>query len=566
MPAAGPEITTNRQPSRGTLDNSDPDRIGVTAVEDRLMDQARAERGGSIPVKSASEKSPAPSRKRSTFINLMGSQGIALATIVRNILLVPIYLHTIGAELYGLWIATAGAAAFMQLADMGLPRMLIQRSAELDGAADRVGLGRTIASGLLALAIVTLAIVAVLLPLADWLPNVLGLGGERARILTLAFRLALVDGGLTLIVYGEGGILLGLQRPGVPTASLILGQFIGIAATLVFLRQGQGLIALPLGMLVGTVVAWVITSIALVRVLRDRLPGGSLRFHSETFRRLLASSIRLAVSRVSRVIAFQSPALIAAKLMSPLSVVVMDLTRKSSLLVSDVVGRLMMSLHPGLAHLVGAGEDQKYRQICRLLLRSGFMLAMLGIGGVVALNRTFVRLWTGDIYYGGDLLTSLFCAHLLLQILGVAAYFILISRGMERVIIRASLLESALQVGLSIVMGMAWGLVGIAGAAVIAAGVGLILQAGGVDRSCGLKEGCRQGFIKMSRCVGAGCLPVILGVLLRSTLEPRDWFQAAFVAMGYLLIGSVAMAVADRQVFELLSSCFRTLRKRPVLD
>jgi peptidoglycan biosynthesis protein MviN/MurJ (putative lipid II flippase) len=134
------------------------------------------------------------------------------------------------------------------------------------------------------------------------------------------------------------------------------------------------------------------------------------------------------------------------------------------------------------------------------------------------------------------------------------------------VIIRASLLESALQVGLSLVMGMAWGLVGIAGAAVIAAGVGLIMQAGGVNRSCGLNEGRLQQVMRVSRCICVGCLPLILGVLLRSTLEPRDWFQAASVAMGYLLIGSVAIALADRQVFDLLSNCFQRLRKRTVLD
>jgi O-antigen/teichoic acid export membrane protein len=529
------------------------------------METARLERVRTVPSGSGADRSPAPSRKRSTLINLMGLQGIALATIVRNIVLVPIYLHAIGAELYGLWIATAGAAAFMQLADMGLPRTLIQRTAELEGAADSVELGRTIASGLLALVLITLAIVVGLLPLAEWLPGVLGLNGDRARLLTLAFRLALVDGGLTLIIYGEGGILLGLQRPAVPTATLILGQFIGIAATLVCLGRGYGLIALPLGMLGGTVVAWVVTSIALVLDLRRRLPRGSLRFHGGTFRRLLASSLRLAVSRLSRVISFQSPALIVAAIMSPVSVVVMDLTRKSSLLVSDVIGRVLMSLHPGLAHLVGAGEEEKHRHICRLLVRSGFLLAMLGVGGVVALNRTFVRLWTGASYYGGDLITTLICVHMVLQILGVAAYFILISRGMERVIIRSSLIESALQVGLSVVLGRIWGLPGIAGAAAIAAGAGLALQAGPVKKLCGSGEEGFPGSAGAPLCLAAGCLPVILGALIRATLEPSDWFQAGLVAAGYLLCGSLALALIDGQARVLLVRILRKLGGRLVV-
>src|SRR5271157_3387537 len=202
------------------------------------------------------------SSSRSTLANFVGLQGIATLNIIRNFLLVPIYLRHFGADLYGAWVAVLGMAALVQLADLGVPRMLIQRTAALHGVSDHLGLGRTAASGLVSLALVTLALLGLLFPLAGWMTSVFGLTGPRAVLITEASRLVLLDGVLMLFVYGEAGVLLGLQKPSQAMLSLILGQLVGIVATLVLLGQGISLPALPLGMLTGTGFALLLTTVA----------------------------------------------------------------------------------------------------------------------------------------------------------------------------------------------------------------------------------------------------------------------------------------------------------------
>ena len=497
------------------------------------------------------------SPSRMILVNLLGLQGLAAVSIVRNVLLVPIYLQYVGADLYGAWIAAVGMAAFVQLADLGIPRMLVQRTAALHGASDRFGVGRTTASGLISLALLTLAMLGLLLPLAGWMTSGFGFAGPRAAMITTASRLALLDGALTLMAYGEGGVLLGLQRPTTAMLPLILGQLVGIAVTLVLLGRGAGLTALPLGMLTGTSLALLITTVALVQAVRAEVPAGAFRCHGVTLRELLTSSTLLTFSRLSRVVALQAPGVLDATLLSPAAAAVMDVSRKSSLLIADVVGKLTMSFHPELARLAGTNDDKGFRRTGQIMLRATYLLGAIGVGGVLAFNQEFVRLWTGSRLFGGEPLTALFCASALLQLMGVATFFVLLSGGAERIITRAALFEAVLQILLAVALGRALGLVGIALGTVVAAAAGLAVQAPFLLRLIRTPMPWHSELRGIARGIVTGLLPIALGAAFLMVLRPGGWVRLGLQASGYVLVSTLVLITVDDEAHGWLTGWVR---------
>lgn len=81
---------------------------------------------------------------------------------------VPIALHYLGAEGYGLWIALMSTYGLLNFVDFGLGVGMQQKMAVAYGQEDWTQLRRTFISGVAALAVLGLVCLAVLLPLALW--------------------------------------------------------------------------------------------------------------------------------------------------------------------------------------------------------------------------------------------------------------------------------------------------------------------------------------------------------------------------------------------------------------
>jgi O-antigen/teichoic acid export membrane protein len=496
----------------------------------------------------SNQNNQVPSRKRSTWINLAGNQGLVLLNIVRNLVLIPIYLKYIEIEVFGAWLAFTGAVGFLALADLGLNDLLVQRTANLYAAKDFRHLGRALGSFLMAVVPLAFLIFLLFWGLAPWMPAWLGVKGGSSSDLVLAFRLGALDAMFMLLVFGTGAILLGLQRPAIYMAGLVTAQLIGIVVILLALWAGWGVVAIPAGLLCGTSLAMVGNAVSLWTNLRRILPSGTVKFDLPTLQELLRSSSMLLVVRICRLFTTRSYGMIIAVVLSAPLLVVFEVTYKAAVMIIDVLSRFSMSLLPGLSHLTGTGEKEKFQQITLMLLHLTVVLSLLGAGGVLLLNREFVSLWTGAQYYGGDGLTALFCLYAVTQLVNSAFYNIIFAAGLLKAVTWASLCEASVQVSLAVILGYFWGLKGVALAAVIASAASLVIQ---VIAAFGLLARgifAAQAFVPALRMVLLGIAPVALGWGVIWYWTPRGWWQMGIFAGGYLLSGGILMLLLDSQL------------------
>lgn len=486
-----------------------------------------------------------PSRKRSTWIMFLGNQTIVLSNIVRNLVLIPIYLKYISVEVFGAWVAFSGAISFIALADFGLNNFLTQRTARLYGAREYDYLARTISSILLVLTVLSTAALILVWTTAPYVVGLIGVKGAPVGELIFAFRLAALDGMLMLLALGIGGILIGLQRPGFHMSGMIMGQIMGITVTLMALLSDWGILSIPIGMLCGTGLVLTMNVFASWNAVKGIIPAGSMSFDIKTMKELAGSTSLLFIVRICNLISTRSYGIVVAAVLSAPLVVVIELTRKASIMVVDVISRLPMSLFSGLSHMVGTGERKKMQHITEVLFRITFLLSMLGAGGVILLNREFVHLWTGDRFFGGNILNLSLCLYAVVQLMNAVCYNVIFASGCFKTLTLAYACEAALQLVLSITLGYLFGLNGVALGFVIAALSAMVIQGVKVMSLFDYSIFDRHLLSSTMRIAVTGCIPFVLGLLMSRIWVPRGWWGLSIFGFQYAMIGTAVLMTVD---------------------
>src|SRR5947209_4163631 len=101
------------------------------------------------------------SRRTAALVNLCGSTANTLVVAVQAVILIPLYLHFVGNRLYGAWLASGDILVWLQVFDLGLPNLLIQRIGAADGAGDDETIGEYLATGAVSLLLLGTACVGI---------------------------------------------------------------------------------------------------------------------------------------------------------------------------------------------------------------------------------------------------------------------------------------------------------------------------------------------------------------------------------------------------------------------
>jgi O-antigen/teichoic acid export membrane protein len=505
-----------------------------------------------------------PSRRRAAIILLTGNLANVFANIVRNLALVPVYIKEIGAAPFGAWLACSGAVAFIHLADLGLNNLLTQQAAYLYGKHDYAGLRAAIGTILKVTAVLSVAACGVVMLAAPLVARACSVEPNAAIELVLAIRIAAVDAGATLLALGIGAVLIGVQRPGYYIIAMVAGQVIGIGVTIAALDRGIGLKSIPIGMLCGTAVALVSNAVTAWRALTEVFASQPRQDDSTvaSLKGLARSSALLFLSRIAYLVSTRSYGIVAAVVVSTPAVVVIELTRKSSLVVSDVLSRIPTTLLSGLAHLSGAGEGDRFRSISGELLRTTFLLAALGCGGVLLLNREFVRLWAGERFFGGSYLSAALCIHVIVQLLNAVFYNVLLARGNIANITVAGGCEAVVQTAAAVILGRLFGSNGIAAALMLGAGAAFVLQLAYAARVLEWKWGSGALAASVAGTLGLGCLPVVIGWAVHRAWEPRGWAGLVLFGVQYVVVGACSLLALDRSFRRVARLCVASVVSR----
>ena len=283
------------------------------------------------------------SRRSATLWNAVFLYAELASMLIRNLALVPIYLHHISLAEYGAWLATASLLTYLSSMDLGLTSVLPQQLAAAYGARDLERLSSVMATGLvvcLGIAVGMLALGAGLSPL---LPRTLHLDPDVRERLVGSLLLGAVSLGLNLLGQSLAAILRAFQRPVLPGLAGIAADVVSIALTLVLLQRGFGLYALASCLVARGATLLLVNGAALVAVMGGSR-GLSFRWSKEAARTLWSLSfVQFAARITSQLSAMADPYLIGLLLGAEstaayvLTVRAVDMARLLTIRVSEAV-------------------------------------------------------------------------------------------------------------------------------------------------------------------------------------------------------------------------------------
>ena len=314
---------------------------------------------------------------------------------IGSIILVPLFLRTWSATLYGEYLALFAAASYLSSLDIGMQQASVNR---LTQAYARRALGEyrvvqhtTLAFYVSLASVITLIAIALawFLPLSRWIGLRLTTPLTANRVIILLAMYVMWSLPLRLITatYQTTGNLARTQWIG------NLQQILVVILSAIVLICGGGILSIAMLQLATIGLVSTLVLINLWRHSPDLFPRFSGANFS-TLKELAHPSLLFALLLVGNLIAFQGSTLIVSAAIGGLAVAVLSISKAVIDLIRQVLYSITLSLCPDFARMEALGEFERLRTVHRLAVAATATITLALVASVWYVGPEIITFWT----------------------------------------------------------------------------------------------------------------------------------------------------------------------------
>lgn len=344
------------------------------------------------------------------FRGLLAGYGTVAANFLFTVISVPLALHYLPKEEFGLWALVLQIGGFLMLLDFGMSTSVSRFLADHKDSVAGGAYGNVLETGrrmflVQSLALVTLATVAAW-GLPPWLDLPTNLVAEFQKLVVLQGTILAMG----LAVRGKIVPLWAHQRIDITQMASSTSLLISLAVLAAGFYIGWGLDALWISAGVGALWtnAWQWMACRHLRFYPP--PGRRGSFQSGLFVQMLRFGRDVLLMQLGNLLCQGSQIVLVTKLLGLESAAVFSVATKTLTMATQLISRILESAAPGLTELFVRGERGRFSQrFCQLFTISLIAATSLSVGLLLA-NRDFVSIWTrGSIGWtkSGDALLAL---------------------------------------------------------------------------------------------------------------------------------------------------------------
>lgn len=346
-----------------------------------------------------------PSRRRAVASHVAMGGVLQIVLVAQSLVIVPLGVHKIGENPFGLWLATGGILSWLTVANFGSAGLTMQRCAAAYGRDDLQALRDWYVHGMLVAAASALFLACLLLPAAAVAPGWLGATDSVARSLTMGMMIAGIGAALTPLNDTARGVVCALQRNGIGVGAEVIASIVGLVFTIYTVWVGWGISGLAWGGAIRIMLALGINGAVATFYMshaqcRTRWSRPIMREFAITLVPLWSSSVILQLLP-------QLPLVLLAKMLGPeagpAASVAYTATMRPIILVEMLTMHGVMSTSTALSHLV---SDARTASTAGTKIRTLMSVVYAALGGGVVLYcfgaHGFVSLWVGEQAFLGQ--------------------------------------------------------------------------------------------------------------------------------------------------------------------
>jgi O-antigen/teichoic acid export membrane protein len=314
---------------------------------------------------------------------------------------VPLTLHYLGSERFGLWMTITSLIATLGFADFGIGNGLLNAVAQANGRDDREAIKESISSAFAILSLIALVILVVfggIYPLVDWggLFHVRSAAahdeaGVALMVFVFCFALSIPAG---VVQRTQTGLQLGY----VTNLWQTIGSVVALAGVLFTIHFRLGLPWLVASIAGIPVLALFANGIAFFFVTNPELRPTSSAVSRNAGQRIAHVGLYFLVQQLAVSLAYTSDNLIISRLLGPDAVTEYAVPVRLFSVVPLVLSMLLMPLWPAYGEAMARGDGKWVRHIFTRSLQISLGFTVAVTSGLLWFTESIFRLWLGSSF------------------------------------------------------------------------------------------------------------------------------------------------------------------------
>jgi len=374
---------------------------------------------------------------------------------------VPLALHYLPKEEFGLWSLVLQIAGYLMLIDLGMTSSVARFLANYKDNMESGDYGNVLRTGHAIFLIQATCLAFVSWMFAKLLPSYLDLPSSLQPVFGILMISQGVIQAVSLATRSFGSPLWAHQRQDITSWIATAGLLISLAAQWLGFIFGVGIYSLLISQALGATIGWVVPFLVCRHLHLYPSPNNQGHFRYDLFFRMFHFGRDLLLMQLGGLLCSGSQIIVVTKTLGLEAAAVFSVATKALTMGQQLIGKILENSAPGLTEIYVQGDHKRFAvrfyQMTTISISAATALAL----GLMGANRIFVSFWTHDLIHWTPIGDALLGA---LLITTVATRCLQGSFGMSGDVSKVrflSLGEGILFIGLSLAGGVKFGLHGI---------------------------------------------------------------------------------------------------------
>lgn len=350
------------------------------------------------PFDQSTPEGRAQERHRRVALTAAASALAKVLSVGTALISVPLTLHYLGVERFGMWMTISSLIAMLAFADFGIANGVLSAVAEAHGRDDRVALQRIVSSGFFMLTAIAAGLLVLFVALyahVAW-HAVFNVQSELARAEAgpaLAVFVACFACAIPLAVVQR--VQMGLQQGFLASLWQCIGSLCALGGVLLAISLQGGLPWLVLALAGAPLMAALLNSLHFYLRSRPDLRPRLALFGAGDAKRLARSGALFFVLQVTVAVAYTSDSIVIAQLLGASAVAEYAVPEKLFGLITLAMSMVLAPLWPAYGEAIARRDSIWVQQTLKRSLLTVLGLSIVAAVGLLFMAPALLRLWVG---------------------------------------------------------------------------------------------------------------------------------------------------------------------------
>ena len=388
---------------------------------------------------------------------LLAGAGSVLANVAATasmLIVIPMMLHHLGPERYGLWLAISSLLGLLNFADLGLGNGLINAIAAASGQNDRYAQTRSVSSAGMLLGVVSATSILGFAAAYPWVPwqRLFNISSsvavsEAGPAMAALFACMAIQIPLSIVVKARLGCQDGLAN----SLWTTLGHALSLLAVVATTMLGYGLTGLVLAYYIPPVFATALNGLHLMRVRPWLRPVASAVCRRTAIGLLRLGSVFF-VLQITTAVIYWSDNLIIAHTVGPNSVAEYAVPMRLFSIPQLIISVLLTPVWPAYGDAIARHDMRWVKKTLLWSVLAAFVLSLSASAVLLVMDKAIFSLWLGEQLAPPKSLMLLMASWCVLSAVGSSVAMFLNGAHVVRLQIVTSVLMASCKIALSFIL------------------------------------------------------------------------------------------------------------------